>query len=145
MNNETFEKTKRNPLEIVITIIIAFIIWSIPVAILISNANRDEAKKVASVDSVFSICWKEVLRMRDENYSYVILYPSNEDFTEIQGYVKDIDLENTELTFHEAIVDSNVNEYLNGNRTYTIKAENIAKMYAYKNDRLVKMVKTVEK
>ncbi len=79
-----------------------------------------------------------------ENYSYVELYLDNDDITEIWGYVRDTNLENTEITFYDAIRNGDVNAYINGNRTYTVNVENMTKMYVYKNDRIVKMVK-VEK
>ena len=150
MKNETFEKTTRNPLKnffyAIFTVIIFITVLSLPIIVtLINTRNTAQAeKKVASVNTAFSSYWKEFIRVMDENYSYVELYLDNDDITTIQGYVRDTDLENIEITFYDAIRNGDTNAYINGNRTYTVNVENMTKMYAYKNDRIVKMVK-VEK
>ncbi len=147
MKNETFEKTTRNPLKnffyAIFTVIIFITVLSLPIIVtLINTRNTAQAeKKVASVTPMFSIFWKEFMA---ENYSYVELYLDNDDITEIWGYVRDTNLENTEITFYDAIRNGDVNAYINGNRTYTVNVENMTKMYVYKNDQIVKMVK-VEK
>ncbi|MCI8470710.1 MAG: hypothetical protein HFJ35_04415 [Clostridia bacterium] len=145
MKNETFEKTTtRKPLEIIFATIIVIAVLLLPIIVTSINTrhmNQEETKKVASVTPMFSIFWKEFMA---ENYSYVELYLDNDDITEIWGYVRDTNLENTEITFYDAIRNGDVNAYINGNRTYTVNVENMTKMYVYKNDRIVKMVK-VEK
>lgn len=139
MKNETFEKTTRKPVNIIfggIMLILVILIYTM-------YTNQEETKKVTSVDSVFSICWKEFVRVMDENYSYAIANLTNDEFTTIQGFVKDTDLENAEITFYDAFI--NVEEYTNGNRTHTIKAENVVEMDVYKNDRLMKTIRTRKK
>ena len=151
MKKETFEKTTRKPLDnffcAIIAVSISITVLSLPIIVTLINTKNtaQNESKVASINSAFSKCWEEFVRVMDENYSYVILYPSNEDYTEIQGYVKDTDLEKDEITFYEAVIDNHLEEYINGNRTYTIRKENVQEMYVYKNDRLMKRVKTIEK